>query len=209
MTPRLYTFRRCPYAIRARLAIAASGVTVEMHEVDLRHKPAAMLACSPKGTVPVLQLADGRVIDESLDIMRWALSINDACGWLGGDGDRDGDGAEARALLAQNDGDFKRALDRYKYAGRYPQHPAAHYRTQAEIFLTMLDDRLAQHHNLLRDEISMADMAILPFVRQFAHVDRDWFHASPYGNLMAWLDRHLASAIFNAVMQQPTPQANR
>ena len=205
MTPLLYTFRRCPYAMRARLAIAASGVSVAMHEVDLLAKPAAMLACSPKGTVPVLQLVDGRVIDESLDIMRWALSINDTLGWLRGDGD----GPDARALLAENDGNFKRDLDRYKYAGRFPEYPAAHYRAQAETFLAVLDEHLAKHDNLLREQISMADMAIVPFVRQFAYVDRDWFYASPYRHLMAWLDRHLASELFNAVMQKPAAQVKR
>lgn len=205
MAPLLYTFRRCPYAMRARLAIAASGVTMDMHEVDLRHKPAAILACSPKGTVPVLQLVDGRVIDESLDIMRWALSINDAQGWLRGDGD----GPEARALLAENDGNFKRDLDRYKYAERFPDYPATYYRAQAEAFLAVLEARLARHDNLLRDQISLADMAIVPFVRQFAHVDRDWFYASPYKNLIAWLDCHLASQLFNVVMQKPAAQLKR
>ena len=195
--PVLYTFRRCPYAIRARLAIAVSAVGVEMHEVDLRNKPPSMLACSPKGTVPVLLMADGGVIDESLEIMRWALTIRDPRGWL------DTDSAAAHALIAHNDGAFKRDLDRYKYAGRFPQHPAAQYRAQAEAFLNDLESRLGHHAGLVSDQIGFADVAILPFVRQFAHVDKSWFYAAPYPHLIKWLDRQLASDLFTSVMRNP------
>ena len=195
--PLLYTFRRCPYAIRARLAIAVAEAPVEMHEVDLRNKPEAMLACSPKGMVPVLRLADGRVIDESLDIMHWALALHDPQQWLATDS------AEARALIDHNDGTFKPYLDRYKYAARFPQRAAADYRADAEVFLLDLDTRLAQHSGLLGDGTGIADMAILPFVRQFAHVDKDWFYASRYRHLIHWLDRHLASGLFTAVMRHP------
>jgi glutathione S-transferase len=194
--PILYTFRRCPYAIRARMAIEVSGAEVEMHEVDLRHKPQVLLACSPKGTVPVLRLPDGRVIDESLDIMRWALSINDPQGWM------DSEPAETLHLIEQNDGSFKQDLDRYKYPDRFPEQSAVYYRKQAETFLTALNTRLAGHSYLMRNRLSLVDVALFPFVRQFAHVDRDWFYASPYRHLIGWLDEFLQSPLFIAVMRK-------
>ncbi|PUA20303.1 glutathione S-transferase [Glaciimonas sp. PCH181] len=201
----LYTFRRCPYAIRARLAVKVSGVAVNMHEVSLRNKPQSMLDCSPKGTVPVLQLLDGTVIEESLDIMRWALAINDPQGWLDQHGALS---AEAAALIAINDGVFKQNLDRYKYAERFPAFPAHYYREQGSLFLTTLNNRLALHHHLMRDQISFADIAIFPFVRQFAHVDKEWFYAnpSPHAHVMRWLDDLLASPLFLAVMEK-TPSS--
>jgi glutathione S-transferase len=193
--PLLYTFRRCPYAIRARLAIKISDVEVEMCEVDLRHKPQAMLDCSPKGTVPALQLVDGKVLDESLDIMRWALAINDPESWMN-------DSAEARELIAQNDSSFKQNLDRYKYADRYPEHSIEHHREQAELFLRLLNDRLTNQKYLMSDKPSFTDMAILPFVRQCANVDKEWFYASPYTDLIKWLDGLLQSDLFIAVMKK-------
>ena len=195
----LYTFRRCPYAIRARLAIAISGVAVQMHEVDLRNKPSAMLACSPKGTVPVLRLPDGAVIDESLDIMKWALRQNDPEEWLDGSADLS---PESRSLILENDNAFKRALDRYKYAGRYPEHTAIFYREQGELFLEKLNGRLTAQAYLLGSQPRLADMAILPFIRQFAAVDRDWFNQSPYAALTNWLDMLLASTLFLATMRR-------
>jgi len=169
-----------------------------MHEVDLRNKPQALVACSPKATVPVLQLPDGAVIDESLDIMRWALAINDPQAWL--DGNRELP-AEARPIIEQNDGSFKQALDRYKYAARFPERSAVYYREQAETFLAALNSRLGRHAYLMRDRISFLDVALFPFVRQFAHVDRDWFYASQYSHLIRWLDDFLRSPLFIAVMR--------
>ena len=204
--PVLYTFRRCPYAIRARLAVNASGVVVEMREVDLRAKPRAMLEASPKGTVPVLQLADGSVIDESLDIMRWALTIHDPEGWLDMGADAH---AEAQALIARNDGPFKQLLDRYKYPNRpasrdagSPPLPASHHRDAAGGILADLDARLSRHAYLVGERMSIADAAIVPFVRQFAMVDSAWFAASPWRALNRWLDAIVASAQFTAVMQK-------
>lgn len=196
MRPILYTFRRCPYAIRARLALAVSGIDVEKIEVDLKHKPAAMLAMSPKATVPVLQLPDGKVVEESLDIMRWALSLNDPEKWLSNK-----DEATQR-LLEINDGVFKQSLDRYKYADRYPDHSADYYRQQAEIFITQLNRRLSMHDFLLDNQPRLVDMAILPFVRQFAHVDKSWFYASPYQAVIRWLDGLLAKDLVQLVMKK-------
>ncbi|MBM3345845.1 MAG: glutathione S-transferase [Betaproteobacteria bacterium] len=201
--PILYTFRRCPYAIRARLAVHASGVAVEMREVDLKHKPQAMLEASPKGTVPVLRLPDGRVIDESLDIMRWALALHDPAGWL-----RLSPGAlaEAGQVIERNDGPFKRLLDRYKYPNRAPAgeapRPASAWRDEAAPILADLDDRLSRHACLLGESPNIADAAIVPFVRQFAMVDAAWFAATPWRALARWLDGWLASPRFMAVMQK-------
>lgn len=195
--PILYTFRRCPYAMRARLAIAVSGVAVEYREIALRDKPQHMLTISPKGTVPVLQLVDGRVIDESLDIMLWALSLHDPQQWLQGEKSLP---QNAKALIDTNDGPFKFWLDRFKYADRYPEYPADYYRQQAEIFLQQLESLLEAHEYLCSARLSIADMAIFPFVRQFAAVDKTWFAASPYVRLQRWLDKQLTSDLFSAVM---------
>ncbi|GJL75251.1 glutathione S-transferase [Nitrosomonas sp.] len=199
MKPLLYTFRRCPYAIRARIAIRVSGIEVDMQEVKLRDKPAELLACSPKGTVPVLQLTDGWVIDESLDIMLWALSINDPEQWLD---HPNGLSDKAMALITQNDGPFKKALDYYKYAVRFPEHSEQYYREQAEFHLLDLDARLRQGDYLMGNRLTFPDMAIFPFIRQFANVDKDWFYASQYTRLIQWLDARISSGLFTAVMQK-------
>ncbi|MGY2298565.1 glutathione S-transferase [Pseudomonas yamanorum] len=192
----LYSFRRCPYAMRARMALRYSGVAVQIIEVSLKAKPAEMLALSPKGTVPVLSV-DGRVIDESLAIMRWALAQNDPEGWLLED-----DGA-TQALIEENDQGFKYQLDRYKYAERYPEQPMEHYRAEGEVFLSKLEGLLAQREYLLAGHLSLADVALAPFVRQFAHVDREWFGRAPYPRLQAWLQRFLESPLFIAIMAKP------
>lgn len=192
----LYSFRRCPYAMRARMALRYSGVAVQIIEVSLKAKPAEMLALSPKGTVPVLSV-DGRVIDESLAIMGWALAQNDPEGWLLED-----DGA-TQALIEENDQGFKYQLDRYKYAERYPEQPMEQYRAEGEVFLSKLEGLLAQREYLLAGHLSLADVALAPFVRQFAHVDREWFGRAPYPRLQNWLQRFLESPLFIAVMAKP------
>ncbi|MDR0188357.1 glutathione S-transferase [Pseudomonas yamanorum] len=192
----LYSFRRCPYAMRARMALRYSGVAVQIIEVSLKAKPAEMLALSPKGTVPVLSV-DGRVIDESLAIMGWALAQNDPEGWLLED-----DGA-TQALIEENDQGFKYQLDRYKYAERYPEQPMEHYRAEGEVFLSKLEGLLAQREYLLAGHLSLADVALAPFVRQFAHVDREWFGRAPYPRLQAWLQRFLELPLFIAIMAKP------
>ena len=196
--PILFSFRRCPYAMRARLAIARAGVAVELREVELRNKPQAMLNASPKGTVPVLVLPSGQVIDESLDIMQWALAINDPQDWLNTQ-------TEAHALISYNDNEFKYYLDRYKYADRYPEYSAEHYRNQGELFLTKLEALLQKTAFLLGEHFGLADAAIVPFIRQFAAVDSNWFPTAPYPRLQAWLQDFLDSALFNGVMQKYQP----
>ncbi|MBS4081224.1 glutathione S-transferase [Pseudomonas rustica] len=191
----LYSFRRCPYAMRARMALRYSGVPVEIVEVSLKAKPAEMLAISPKGTVPVLD-ADGRVIDESLEIMRWALAQNDPQGWL-----LDGDSRIAE-LIEANDQGFKVDLNRYKYAERYPEQPMEVYRAQGAVFLQRLEGLLQDRDYLLADHPSLADIALLPFVRQFAHVDREWFAQTPYPRLQAWLNNFLESDLFTSIMKK-------
>lgn len=199
MKPLLYSFRRCPFAIRARLAIKVSGVMVETQEVSLRDKPKEMLECSPKGTVPVLRFADGQVLEQSLDIMRWALAQHDPERWL------DADPAimtDIMALIRRNDEWFKPKLDLYKYAVRYPQHSEAYYRDQAEPFLAELESRLEQNGHLLAGRYTLADMAIFPFIRQFSNVNPDWFYASKYSHLIRWLHQLTASELFQGIMQK-------
>lgn len=189
----LYSFRRCPYAMRARLALRYSGVCVRIIEVSLKAKPAEMLALSPKGTVPVLSV-NGEVIDESLAIMQWALALHDPDNWrLQGD-------PSVLALIDENDQGFKYHLDRYKYAERYPEYPMEHYRAEGEVFLQKLEGLLADRAYLLAHHPSLADMALAPFVRQFAHVDRDWFARAPYPRLQRWLEAFLQSPLFIGVM---------
>jgi UPF0176 protein len=196
--PVLYSFRRCPYAMRARLALHVAGVAVELREVSLKAKPAAMLALSPKGTVPVLQLPDGRVLEQSLDIMVWALAQSDPEGWLA-----QGAPDEAQALIARNDGPFKSLLDRYKYASRHPEYTAEQYRQQAvDLHLGPLNDRLRVSPWLLGDGPSLADAALFPFVRQFAGVDAAWWAQAPLPALRTWLNRWVGNPLFEAVMEK-------
>jgi glutathione S-transferase len=191
--PILYSFRRCPYAMRARLALLASGTVCEIREVVLRDKPAALIAASPKATVPVLVLPGGQVIDESLDIMRWALGRNDPDHWLEGD---DAD------LIAANDGPFKHHLDRAKYPGRYDE--SGDHRALALALLAPLEARLSDSLYLSGDRPMLTDFALLPFVRQFAEIDRPWFDAQPLPALGHWLAHLLASDLFAAAMvRQP------
>ena len=190
MPPVLYSFRRCPYAMRARMAIAASGIACELREVVLRDKPQAMLDASPKGTVPVLVLPD-QVIDESLDVMRWALTTRDPHGWLEAPGE---------GLVSRCDEDFKQHLDRYKYPDRYEDVAAGTERDHACDFIGALEARLERHSHLQGDAARFADVGIFPFVRQFAAVDRQWWAGAPYPRVRAWLDRWLASPLFALCM---------
>lgn len=201
--PILYSFRRCPYAIRARIAIQYSGLQVLLREVVLGNKPASLLQFSPKGTVPVLVLPDGQVIDESFEIMLFSLEHNDPDNWL------EKTDAKKRsviqALVAENDGEFKFWLDRYKYSDRYPEHSAEFYRSQGQLFLAHLEKKIDEGPFILGDRISLADMAIFPFVRQFAQVDRSWFDRAPHPFVRAWLARLIEAPIFSAVMTKYVP----
>lgn len=176
------------------MALHYAGIAVEMREISLKEKPAHMLQVSPKGTVPVLVLPDGKVIDQSLDIMRWAIQQRDPDGWLHADMEK------VEWLIAQNDGPFKQKLDRYKYAIRFPEHPAEYYRSQGELFLAELERCLHDGAFLAGPQLSLADVAIFPFVRQFAAVDADWFVHAGYSGVNLWLKQLVESALFNAVM---------
>ena len=196
--PTLYSFRRCPYAMRARMALWIAGITCELREVKLANKPEAMLQVSPKGTVPVIVEQDGTVLEESLDVMRWALGQNDPENWLSGND------AE---LIARNDGPFKHALDRYKYPTRYPDEANGDedtfrydYRAKGLVILQELDQRLGEQKQLCGETRTMADIAIFPFIRQFANTDRDWFDQLGIPHLHEWLEGHLASDLFAAIM---------
>ena len=199
MLPILYSYRRCPYAMRARLAIYVADIAIEIREISLREKPAHLIQVSPKSTVPVLVLQNGSVIDQSLDIMYWALRQYDPQNWL------DADFGKMQALITENDTHFKQSLDRYKYPERYPQLMQAHYRQQGEVFLRQLETLLEQHNFLLKNTASLADMAIFPFVRQFAAVDSAWFESSNYPKLQIWLNTLIHFELFERVMEkQPT-----
>jgi len=197
--PVLYSFRRCPYAMRARLALLAADQAVEHRETVLKNKPGEMLRVSPKGTVPVLVLANGKVLEQSLDIMRWALERNDPQAWLPADA---ASCQDARALVAQNDGDFKCHLDRYKYPHRYGLPDGASHRFQAAVFLKALAQRLAANAYLSGPRFGFADAAILPFVRQFAHTDKAWFEQQDWPALARWLADFEASEAFAKVMEK-------
>lgn len=201
--PVLYSFRRCPYAMRARMALWVSGTIVELREVKLADKPDALREASPKATVPVLVLPDGTVIDESIAIMRWALAQNDPEGWLAGDD---------ASLIARNDGPFKQHLDRYKYPTRYPDEARGDeetfrldHRTHGFAILQKLDAELGSSKNLRGDRRTLADIAVFPFVRQFANTDRDWFDEQGLPHVQEWLEAHLASDLFAAVMPKYPP----
>lgn len=196
--PVLYSFRRCPYAIRARMALAKAQIQWEHREVNLKNKPGEMLALSSKATVPVLELADGTVIDESLDVMLWALDKCDPGEWLNADME------ETLSLVYKNDFEFKDQLDRYKYHVRYPQNSQKEFREIAAQFLEQLNEQLYQNEGkgLVSKGASLADVAVFPFVRQFAGVDREWFNTSQYSYLVQWLADWEANKDFLDIMQK-------
>ena len=196
--PILYSFRRCPYAMRARLAIASSKIPCELREVVLKDKPAQLISLSAKATVPVLHTTDGEVIDESIDIAYWALQQNDPQQWLQSLSMQQQE--PLHELIALNDGEFKYFLDRYKYADRYPEHDEQYYREQGEKTLTKLETLLARNGCLLTTQWTLADIALLPFIRQFAFVDKAWFDSAPYPHVRRWLNDFLDSALFKQIM---------
>lgn len=198
--PCLYSFRRCPYAMRARLGLLFAEQQVELREVVLKNKPPQMLDISPKGTVPVLQLADGTVIEQSREIILWVLEQNDPQNLL----DKTVFN-QANALIDQNDNEFKDWLDRYKYADRHLEMTQEEYRQQGEVFLQQLEKQLEKHAYLLGDKVTVADISIMPFVRQFAHVNREAFYGLPYPNLQRWLQDWLQHPLFLQAMTKFKP----
>lgn len=198
MLPVLYSFRRCPYAMRARLAIAISGQKVQLREIVLKQKPVELLAISPNKTIPVLQLKENedKVLHESLDIMMWALAQHDPQQWL------TPQLSEMLLLIENNDHQFKPWLDKYKYADRFPEYSEQYYRGKAEVFLMLLEQQLNNQTYLFALHPTLADMAIFPFIRQFAAVDKNWFEQSPYSHVRHWLATLMDSALFGACMKK-------
>ena len=194
--PVLYSFRRCPYAIRARMALQYAGVNLEHREILLKDKPQEMLDVSAKGTVPVLVLSD-EVIDESIDVMQWALNQNDPDLWLALSQDH--------TLIHDNDGDFKKSLDQYKYFERYPQYDQQHYLAECLVHLEKLEASLVETQGkffLLSPKVSALDIAIFPFIRQLAFVDKAVFDELNLPKLQVWLDHLLNSQLFLSVMEK-------
>ncbi len=196
--PILYSFRRCPYAIRARIAIYQANIKCELREVVLNDKPDAMLALSAKGTVPVLQTTNGEVIEQSLDVMLWALRQHDPDDWLSGYND------DAKTLIDENDGHFKHYLDRYKYHVAYPEHSSEYYRDKASLFLQTLEESLQSNPSgfLSGNKLGLLDVAIFPFVRQFANVDIDWFRKSSFQRVINWYGQIASMDLFQHCMDK-------
>ncbi|MEP1230472.1 MAG: glutathione S-transferase [Litorimonas sp.] len=204
MSAVLYSFRRCPYAMRGRMGLLAGGQDYEHREVLLRDKPAAMIEISPKGTVPIFIKKNGDVIEESLELLLWATKENDPYDW------RNVDMHAAQALIARNDGPFKHHLDRYKYKSRYDETAPRgdtdiEHRIAAEDIIKDYEARLSHHNYLLGGHQSLADIAIFPFMRQFANTDRAWWDGQaqdlpPYPRVHDWLERHINSELFKTVM---------
>jgi glutathione S-transferase len=182
------------------MALLYASINLELREVLLKAKPEKMLAISAKGTVPVLELADSRVLDESYDIIRWALQQSDSESWLSADIE-----SAISALITRNDGQFKTDLDHYKYWERFPAESQEQYRARGELFLAELEVLLNLRPYLLAERITLADIALFPFVRQFAFVDKEWFDQSPYPKLRAWLEQLINSELFLSAMKKSPP----
>jgi len=190
----LYSYRRCPYAMRVRMALVVAGIQCEVHEIDFKNKPHTMLTASPKGTVPVLILNNGDVIDESFDVVLWALQQNDPEKWLVVKG--------TGGLIAENDGAFKQALDRYKYPNRFPDEDCSDARDKGEEFLHKLNGLIEKNGYLLSDKRTLADICIFPFIRQFANVDRKWFDVLDFKPLQSWLKINIENDLFAHIMKK-------
>ncbi len=195
MNPILYNYRRCPYAMRARMALHYAGIEYQKNDIDFKNKPVDMLRLSPKGTVPVLVVDGAMCLDESLEIMLWALSQNDFDDWLESK-------EEALNLILVNDTIFKPQLDRYKYPNRFAGEDCSKARDKAEMFIQQLDNKLTRNRALLSDRTSLADIAIFPFIRQFANVDTGWFRNLPYRNVQNWLYENVRSDFFLDIMRK-------
>ncbi|QWD85671.1 glutathione S-transferase [Polynucleobacter asymbioticus] len=196
MKPILYSYRRCPYAMRARMALKYAGIDVEQREIDFRNKPQSMLLVSPKGTVPVL-CVDELVLDQSLDIMHWALGKSDPSSWSGVDEQ------DAQRWIEKNDGPFKMLLDQYKYPNRFPDlNPEDVLNSAIDLMFDPMENALQSSPYLLGNRLSWVDVAIFPFIRQFAAVNPQQFEALPFPALKKWLKLHLESELFHSVMNK-------
>ena len=195
--PILYSFRRCPYAMRARMAIHISSQKCEIREVLLRDKPPSMLEYSSKGTVPVLVLQSGEVIDESLDVIDWALNLNDPYNWQ-----RSKDNEKTKELIKINDGEFKHHLDRYKYSKRYDNEDPEFHRKKCLSFIEKVNSDLQNSKYIFDDAISYIDISLLPFIRQFRIADNEWFDELPYENVKSWLSNFLNSELLESIMSK-------
>lgn len=213
--PILYSLQNCPYAIRARLGLFHSGLSFRLRAVDLNNIPHEMLAASAKATVPVLVLDEPsseqtdspHVIDESLDIMFWALGKSDPQNLLYADAPNIA--ADIQTLIARNDNEFIDHLEDYKYSKRHHDFAQLYYRNQCERFIAHLEQRLSRNRFFVGDRVSVADYAILPFIRQFARVDRKWYLQAPYPHLRRWLDGQLQQPVFTKVMAKYPPWLNQ
>ncbi len=195
--PILYSFRRCPYAMRARMAIHISSQKCEIREVLLRDKPPSMLEYSSKGTVPVLVLQSGEVIDESLDVIDWALNLNDPDNWQ-----RSKNNEKTKELIKINDGEFKYHLDRYKYSKRYDNEDPEFHRKKCLSFIEKVNSELQNSKYIFDDAISYIDISLLPFIRQFRIADKEWFDELPYENVKSWLSNFLNSELLESIMSK-------
>ena len=195
----LYSFRRCPYCMRAHMALKYAGLKVELREVDLKDMPDEALTVSAKATVPVLVLDDGAIIDESWDIVKWALAQSDPDNWLG---DANDYLLAAEILTETNDFSFKADLDHYKYANRYPEQSEEYYRKACEEFIEELEEMLGENKFLLANQLTLADISVFPFIRQFSLVNKDWFDQAPYPEVQIWLDSLVNSELFQHIFQK-------
>jgi glutathione S-transferase len=206
----LYSLRNCPFAMRARIAIFKAQLTIILRDVVLSNKPNEMVAASPKATVPVLVLNDGTVIEESLEVMLWALkeadpdnllhSVNNSENESGHQNDNENTIAEMLELIHTFDNEFKTCLEQYKCAKRYKENNIVECRVACESFIQVLENRLSSHLFLMSNQESLVDIALLPFIRQFARVERQWYLQSPYPRVKHWLNNYLQSSMFTKVM---------
>ena len=197
--PVLYSFRRCPYCMRAHMGLKKSGLKIELREVDLKEMPDEILKVSTKKTVPVLVLPGEIVFDESWDILKWALDQKDPDNWLG---ENKQFLLDAEMLVETNDFSFKNDLDLYKYADCFSEHSEEHYRHACEEFIKELEAMLSVNNSLLADQLTIADIAVFPFVRQFSLVDKSWFDQSPYTNVQQWLENLINTKLFQNIFQK-------
>jgi len=196
--PVLYSLRQCPYAMRARIGVLLANQSVVLRDIVMTNIPTEMLTASPKGTVPVLVLSDSSVIEESLNIMLWALKQNDPDNLLYR---HERDALDNMLTLIQRcDNEFVDALKKYKAASRYHDSNILSYRQQCEIFINDLEESLKKHHFIMGDSASLVDYAILPFIRQFSNVDKKWYKQAPYPKLQQWLENHYQNPIFAKAM---------